>query len=152
MKKFLAFCIILCIITTTQAQQKDSAIVKQIYTEVLTNGECYGWLEELCKEVGHRLSGSPQADMAVRWAKETLEAQGFDKVWLQEVMVPRWVRGQKEYAEIIGVGQVDVLALGGSIATPDGGLQANIIEVSSFDELQAFGPEKIKGKIVFFNH
>lgn len=85
--------------------------------------------------------GSPQADMAVRWAKETLDDEGFDKVWLQEVMVPRWVRGQKEYAEIIGVGQVEVLALGNSIATPEDGIQAQVIEVHNFDELQKSVPK-----------
>ncbi|MBP9188211.1 MAG: M20/M25/M40 family metallo-hydrolase [Chitinophagales bacterium] len=134
------------------AQESDSTIIRNIYTEILYNGKCYEWLHDLCKDVGHRLSGSPQADMSVRWAKETLDDEGFDKVWLQEVMVPRWIRGQKEYAEIIGVGQVEVLALGNSIATPEDGIQAQVIEVHNFDELEKAGEENIKGKIVFFNH
>jgi Zn-dependent M28 family amino/carboxypeptidase len=81
-----------------------------------------------------------------------MKKAGFDKVWLQEVMVPHWVRGQKEYGEIIGVGQVDILALGGSVSTPPTGIVANIVEVSDFDELRKLGRENIEGKIVFYNH
>ena len=56
------------------------------------------------QDVGHRLSGSPQADMAVRWGEVVMREAGFDSVWLQPVMVQKWVRGQKECWEILGVG------------------------------------------------
>ncbi|HAE12848.1 MAG: M28 family peptidase [Chitinophagales bacterium] len=129
----------------------DSVAFRKIFNEVLTNGECYDWLHDLCKDVGHRLSGSPQADMAVRWGEAVMREAGFDSVWLQPVMVPKWVRGQKEYAEILGVGQVDVLALGGSIATPTDGITAQVVYAETFDDLEKLGREKIAGRIVFFN-
>ncbi|MBC8173838.1 MAG: M20/M25/M40 family metallo-hydrolase, partial [Chitinophagales bacterium] len=151
MKKLLIVSSMFCMSVSLSAQTNDSIIMRQIFDETMNNGEAYDWLYDLCKNVGHRLSGSPQADMAVRWAEATMKEAGFDKVWLQEVMVPHWVRGQKEYGEIMGVGQVEILALGGSIATPEEGIIERVIEVQSFDELKKIGKEKVKGKIVFFN-
>jgi carboxypeptidase Q len=151
MRKLLFVFLLSLVLIPASAQQRDSLKFRAIYDEVLMNGACYEWLRELCKDVGPRLSGSPQADMAVRWAKQTMEEAGFDSVWLQPVMVPKWVRGQKEYAEIIGVGQVDVLALGGSIATPSKGIEAEIVFANDFTELENMGREKVEGKIVFFN-
>jgi hypothetical protein len=83
-----------------------------------------------------------------------MEQQGFDRVFLQEVMVPHWVRGAKEVAYIQNGKQktnVPIAALGGSVATAAKGVQAQVIEVKSFPELRALGVEKVKGKIVFFN-
>ncbi|MBK8346069.1 MAG: hypothetical protein IPL12_23930 [Bacteroidetes bacterium] len=118
----------------------------------MLHGEAYDNLHDLCKNIGHRLAGSPQADMAVRWSYALMQEYDFDSVWLQEVMVPHWVRGAKEYGEIINHGQVNMLALGGSIATPIDGITEQVIEVSDFEELKALGAEKVKGKIVFYNH
>ncbi|MBC8046112.1 MAG: peptidase M28 family protein, partial [Fimbriimonadaceae bacterium] len=49
------------------SQANDSIAFRKIFDEVMLNGQAYDWLHDLCKDVGHRLSGSPQADMAVRW-------------------------------------------------------------------------------------
>jgi hypothetical protein len=80
---------------------------------------------------------------------------GLDKVWLQPVMVPKWVRGIPEFAYIeTSPGKtikVNICALGGSISTPPTGLKSKIIEVSGVDELEKLGAENIEGKIVFFN-
>jgi hypothetical protein len=80
---------------------------------------------------------------------------GLDKVWLQPVMVPKWVRGVPEFAYIeTSPGKtikVNICALGGSISTPPTGLKSKIIEVSGVDELEKLGAENIEGKIVFFN-
>ena len=101
------------------------------------------------------MSGSLGAERAVEWGKEELSKMGFDKVWLQDVMVPKWVRGPKEFALIEtqpGITfNVDVCALGGSVATPSVGIKSNVVEVKSFDELKILGKDKIDGKIVFFN-
>ena len=59
------------------------------------NGKAYNWLRELTGNIGGRLSGSPQAAKAVLWAKEKMIEAGADTVYLQEVWVPHWVRGQK---------------------------------------------------------
>lgn len=152
MKKIAAGLLGILFYIQSDAQTADSLMFRKIFDETMNHGQAYSWLHYLCKDIGHRLSGSPQAEMAVYWAQEEMKKAGFDKVWIQEVMVPHWVRGEKEYGEIVGVGQVDILALGGSIATPENGIVANVIEVNSFDELKKIGREKIKGNIVFFNH
>jgi Peptidase family M28 len=134
-------------------QSKDEQALKNIYKSALTNSKCYSWLDYLSNNIGSRLSGSANAEKAVLYTKEQLEKLGLDKVYLQEVMVPKWVRGEKETAYILDNNiktNVPICALGGSIATPKNGLTAAVIEVHSIEELKDFGDE-IKGKIVFFN-
>ena len=139
---------------TVFSQTKDEQTLKEIYRSALTNAKCYPWLDHLSNAIGSRLSGSIGAEKAIVYTKAELETLGLDKVYLQEVMVPKWVRGEKEIAYL----QFDnlkinfqICALGGSVATPKKGLQANIIEVQSLEELQALGSAKVKGKIIFFN-
>jgi hypothetical protein len=110
-------------------------------------------LDYLSNKIGARLSGSANAEKAVQYTKAQLETLGLDSVYLQEVMVPKWVRGEKEIAYIQDKKtkiNVPVCALGGSTATAKNGLTAEVIEVQSIKELEALG-NKIKGKIVFFN-
>ncbi len=136
------------------AQNADEKQLREVYTQSLTNGKSYEWLDHLSNKIGGRLSGSENAEKAVQYTKAELEALGLDKVWLQPVMVPKWVRGKAEEAFIINGEkkiEVPICALGGSVATKDGGLTADIIEVQGIKELEALGTEKIKGKIVFFN-
>lgn len=133
---------------------QDSLMLRKIYDEELVNGQCYGNLHYLCKHIGPRLSGSANAQKAVEWGKKLMESYGFDHVFLQEVMVPHWVRGAKEVGTIIdGKNKITVpiAALGMSVATPKEGITANIIEVRSLKELDTLGQKVIKGKIVFFN-
>ena len=135
--------------------QTDEKVISDIYTNSLTNGQSYKWLDYLSNNIGSRLSGSLGAEKAVAWTKEELETLGLDKVWLQPVMVPKWVRGVPEFAYIEtspgSTIKVNICALGGSISTPSTGLKAKIIEVSGVDELKKLGKDKIEGKIVFFN-
>lgn len=134
--------------------REDSVIIRKIYNETLTNGQGYEWLRYLCKQVGPRLSGSEGAKKAVVYTQQLMQKQGFDRVFLQDVKVPHWVRGKKEEA-YIHVGKqkisVPIAALGGSIATSAKGVEAEVIEVKSFQQLRELGKEKVKGKIVFFN-
>ena len=135
--------------------QSDEDVLKTIYKQSLTNGQSYQWLNHLSNQIGSRLSGSLGAEKAVAYTKEELDKLGLDKVWLQPVMVPRWVRGAKEYAFIETergkTNTVNICALGGSVATPGLGLKANIVEVKNFEELEALGKAEIEGKIVFYN-
>ena len=135
--------------------QTDEKVISDIYTNSLTNGQSYKWLDYLSNNIGSRLSGSLGAEKAVAWTKEELENLGLDKVWLQPVMVPKWVRGVPEFAYIEtspgSTIKVNICALGGSISTPSTGMKAKIIEVSGVDELEKLGKDKIEGKIVFFN-
>ncbi|QMU29796.1 M20/M25/M40 family metallo-hydrolase [Adhaeribacter radiodurans] len=132
----------------------DSVFIRKIFDEALTNSHSYKNLEYLSNSIGGRLSGSPEAEKAVQWSKKLMESYGFDKVYLQEVMVPHWVRGAKEKANIQSGKtkiEVPICALGGSVSTGTKPLTASIIEVKTLDELKNLGRSKVQGKIVFFN-
>ncbi len=137
------------------SQTKDEKQLKLIYDTALTEGKAYDWLNHLSNQIGGRLSGSVQAQQAVEYTKKELELLGLDRVWLQPVMVPKWVRGLPEFAYIESApgvtNNVPICALGGSVATPSLGIKANVIEVQGIEELKKIGKEKIEGKIVFFN-
>lgn len=153
MKTKLLIIIFACFFAFGYAQE-DEAVLKSIYSTSLTNGMSYHWLDYLANKIGGRLSGSKNAELAVNYTKAELEKLGLDKVWLQPVMVPKWERGEKEKAffEVNGfTKEVNICALGGSIATPKDGLSAQVIEVQGLDELATLGKENIEGKIVFFN-
>jgi len=120
---------------------------------VLKDGKSFEWLRDLTQNIGGRLSGSPEAAKAVVWGEKLMNTIGLDSVWLQPVMVPHWVRGEKEIAMYSANGiqkNVPICALGFSIATPKTGVLAEVIEVKSLEEAKALG-KKMKGKIVFFN-
>ncbi len=158
MKRTIITLTLVFAVSILQAQtsfKKDSTLIKSIYNTALLDGKSYDWLDHLSNEIGGRLSGSYNAEKAVKYTKEELEGLGLDKVWLQPVMVPKWTRGQKEYAYIeTGPGQTsttDICALGGSVPTPKLGIKAQLIEVTSLEELATLGREKIEGKIVFYN-
>ncbi|WDF65131.1 M20/M25/M40 family metallo-hydrolase [Flavobacterium sp. KACC 22763] len=139
---------------TSFAQTNDEKNIKLFYKKALTEAKCYTWLEYLSNDIGARLSGSKGAEQAVDYTKRQLESLGLDKVYLQEVMVPHWVRGEKETAYILDgkvKTTVPICALGGSVATPKTGLTAEIIEVQGIKELAELGADKVKGKIVFYN-
>ena len=136
-------------------QTQDKTVIKNIFDAGFTKSKAYSWLDYLSNEIGGRLSGSYEAELAVKWTKNELDKLNFDRVWLQPVMVPRWVRGPKEFALIEtepGITfDVPVVALGGSVATPSVGIKSNVVEVFSIQDLEKLGKEKIDGKIVFFN-
>ncbi|HBB48807.1 MAG TPA: peptidase M28 family protein [Flavobacteriaceae bacterium] len=138
-----------------QEQTADKQMLRSIYDTALTDGAAYDWLDYLSNEIGGRLSGSLEAEKAVQYTKEVMQEIGLDSVWLQPVMVPKWTRGVPEYSYIEtapGISSVvNVCALGGSVATPDGGLKAEVVEVKGIEELEALGRDAIQGKIVFYN-
>lgn len=137
------------------SQGNDQEQIKKLYDAALTQGKGYDWLNYLSNQIGGRLSGSVQAQQAVNYTKSQLDSLGLDKVWLQPVMVPKWVRGTPEFAYFETTPGVTtnmaICALGGSVATPPKGIKANIIEVGGIEELATLGKDKIQGKIVFFN-
>ncbi len=142
------------LLLNSQTDLEKLDFINNIYNEALSNGESYEWLEYLSNDIGHRLSGSVNAERAVKWGRDEL-IKISDKVWLQPVMVPKWVRGAPEYAHIESTPgktiPVPILALGGSISTPSIGIIANVVEVKNFNDLDKLGEEKVKGKIVFYN-
>lgn len=137
------------------AQSNDSIQIRKIYNAALTHGKSYDWLNHLSNQIGGRLSGSIQAEQAVEYTKAKLDELGLDQVWLQPVMVPKWVRGTPEFAyyetDPGATTNIPITALGGSVATPPKGLKAKVIEVQTIAELDELGAAQIAGKIVFFN-
>ncbi|WP_396591992.1 M20/M25/M40 family metallo-hydrolase [Allomuricauda sp. R78024] len=146
---------LLLVSTPFFSQTDDEKQIRAIYDQALTNGKAYDWLNHLSNQIGGRLSGSVQAQQAVDYTKAQLDSLGLDRVWLQPVMVPKWVRGTPEFAYIETkpglTTNVPICALGGSVATPDKGLKTNIIEIQGIEDLEKLGKDQIAGKIVFYN-
>ncbi len=136
----------------TSAQ--DSAVLHRISNEVLLRGQCYNNLRVLCKDIGHRLSGSPAAAKAVQWGKAALQTAGADSVWLQPVRVPVWVRGAESLKIDTGGGlkAVPMLSLGNSEGTGGTPLNGTVVLVNNFDELAKLTDAEVRGKILFFNY
>lgn len=131
-------------------------MIRSIFDEALERGESYEMLRFLTKNIGGRLAGSPQAAAAVEWTRQKMMSYGFDTVYLQPVMVPHWVRGDREVGRIVNskkIGSMDikVVSLGNAVGTGPGGTVAELVEVQDFQELAALGEEGVRGKIVFFN-
>ena len=141
-------------VAAAKTDPADSLALRKIFDEALLRGESYDNLRYLTGTIGPRLSGSPQAQLAVEWGKATMEKAGFDRVYLQEVMVPHWVRGSKERGEIVGNKdkgvRVPVCALGGSVGT-GGKLKAGVVEVHSLEEVKNLPEAAVKGKFIFYN-
>lgn len=126
------------------------SIVNKIINYGLQEGKAYEMLEELTS-IGPRLSGSIESWKAIKSAEKKMLTLGFENVHIQPVTVPHWIRGQVEEAYIVnGKEKLSICALGGSIATSDGGIIAEVIEVRSIEELQQ-KKEQAKGKIIFWN-
>ena len=108
-------------------------------------------LAELTERFGARLSGSASLERAIDWMLERMRSDGLQNVRGEPVMVPVWVRGT-ESAQLVSprAENLPMLGLGGSIATPRGGITADVLVVRSFSELTA-NAERAKGKIVLFD-
>ena len=135
--------------------EKTYGTIAGRFTETaLSDYSGYRMLRELC-EMGPRLSGSENSLKAIFWVWNKMKEFRFDRVWLQPVIVPHWVRGDSEEAEIISGNhagkQIRIGALGGSVPTPPKGIAARVLEVRSFAELRERRDEA-PGKIIFFNH
>lgn len=156
MKKLFLLLFLFSSLSSSFAQFKnDSVLIRKIYDEALSRPYAYRWLEHLCKNIGGRLAGSPQAAAAVEFTRQIMDSLQLDRVYLQEVMVPHWVRGEKETGRILsktkGTMDVRVCALGNSVGTGEAGISAEVVEVKNFEELEKLGRAKIENKIVFFN-
>ena len=125
--------------------------VDRLLKEAQADHFAWNRLAELTDTYGNRLSGSDNLTRAIAWAVETMKKDGLDNVRTEKVMVPRWVRGS-ESAEIVSPSRhpMAMLGLGGSVATPASGIEADVIVVRSYDELNQRAAE-VKGKIVLYN-
>ena len=112
---------------------EDKRMIRQLHELSVTKGKAYDWLEFLCKDIGHRLSGSPQLAAATNYTYYLMKELGFDSVWLQSCKVPHWERGPKEIVRVTGSveGQFDLstLALGNTWGTGPNGVSGEVIAV-----------------------
>ncbi|HET9012899.1 MAG TPA: M20/M25/M40 family metallo-hydrolase, partial [Gemmatimonadaceae bacterium] len=108
-------------------------------------------IAELTDTFGHRLSGSEPLERAIDWMLDRMRTEGLENVRGEPVMEPHWVRGE-ESAELLAPRRkkLAMLGLGGSTATPAGGITAPVLVVTSFDDLRARAAEA-RGKIVLFD-
>ena len=158
--RVLAAAGLLAILTVSSAAQSSSApawlapyrdpVARLIKA---STADDFGWqrLAEMTDTFGPRLSGSENLARAIRWAAEEMKKDGLENVRTERVMVPNWVRGH-ERAEIVHPHQspLEILGLGGTVATPPGGVEGDILVVTSFDELRSRGGDA-RGRIVLFN-
>ncbi len=139
--------------TENNAFSKDSATIRAIANNVMTDVNMYENLRYLCKKIGHRLSGSTNAEKAVMATKKMLIDAGADTVYLQPCMVTHWVRGEKEIGYAVLNNKkipLQITSLGNSEGTKGKLIGAEIVEVKTMEELVKLG-KSVKGKIVFFN-
>ena len=140
------------------AAQQASAIAAQYRAQAdslirAATADSAAWLRiaEMVDRFGPRFSGTPALEQAIDWTVEQMRADGLENVHTEPVMVPRWVRGE-ESAELVAPRAValHMLGLGGSVGTPAGGIEAEVLVVGSFGELQARAAEA-RGRIVLFD-
>lgn len=156
-KQTITFTLFIFIVTVIFPQQSfcqnDSVMLKRFFDEALVKGQSYENLRYLCKNIGSRLSGSDNASEAITWTEDLMKSYKLDSVWLQPVYIPKWVRGAKESAKIIsssGKIEVHVTALGNSVGTGKKGIQGNVVEFGSLEDMKNHGNE-VAGKIVFLD-
>ncbi|WP_343662226.1 M28 family peptidase [Chryseobacterium mucoviscidosis] len=155
MKKIFGTTLTLLGLAVFGQAKEDSIQFAKISTEILNKGKAYNELRELTKNIGHRLSGSASYEKAVTWAEQKLRDAGADKVWLQEVMVPVWVRGKESLHIKTSNGKwksLKMFSLGNSEGTGGKDVSGEIIMVRSMEEYDKLSPEQVKDKIVFFNY
>ena len=164
MKKLFSTITLSCALVTAFAQSDDSVFIRRIADQILLHGKAYDDLRVLTKQIGGRLAGSPGMVKAEQWGLQTMKGAGPDNAWLQECMVPHWIRGGKDVAtarydasssgaakSMAKVKDLYILALGNSVGTGPNGVTANVIEVKDFDDLES-KKDQIKDKIVFYSY
>jgi len=157
MSRILVFVLMLAIATPLFASSTGSdhepvpLVMERVLATAMTDSSAYALLEELCDVAGHRLSGSPNYELAIEWALERMNDAELDNVHREPVMVPHWVRGD-ESAWLLEPhrSRLTMIGLGGSVGTPPGGIEAEVLAVSDFDELEARADEAA-GRIVLFD-
>ena len=133
--------------------EKYKPAADKLIDAALADNEGYKRLEYLCYRIGNRLSGSESLQRAIAWSVEQMKAVGLTNVRVIPTKVPHWVRGPESARMVAPLDKpLHMLGLGMSIGTPPGGITADVVAVSTFDELAALGADKVKGKIVVYNY
>jgi hypothetical protein len=118
----------------------------------LADTDGYNRLAYLCYRIGNRLSGSPGLEKAIAWSAAQMKTVGLSNVRVIPTKVPHWVRGTESARMLTPLDKpLHMLGLGMSIGTPPGGITADVVAVSNFEDLTKLGKEKVQGKIVLYN-
>jgi len=150
--KILLICALAGLVSAQEHRPVRERALDMLHEALGTRG-AYATLSRLVKAAPKRLSGSQGGADAVEWAQREMKAIGLENVRGEEVTVPRWVRGTT--CEVVAVAggkefPLAACALGGSVGTPENGIEARVVEVKSFGQLRAL-KDTPKGRIVFFN-
>jgi carboxypeptidase Q len=145
----------LCIASSSGSAQPVANQYRDVASRIIARAtkDSAAWnrLAVLTETFGNRFSGSVSLERAIDWVLAEMRRDGLDGVRGEPVMVPRWVRGA-ESVELMSPrrARLPMLGLGGSIATPAQGITADVMVVTSYDDLRARASEA-RGKIVLFN-
>lgn len=138
--------------TTSPLAEQYRESTGRLIDAALADQEGMDKLTYLCDRIGNRLSGSTALERAVTWAAAQMKADGLSNVVTPSVRVPHWVRGNESAALTEPVARpLTILGLGGSIGTPKRGITAEVVPVSSFEDLEKRGRAAVQGRIVLFN-
>ncbi|MFT5304350.1 MAG: carboxypeptidase Q [Mariniblastus sp.] len=146
-----------CVGQTSAANEALVADYQATAQKIIAAGrkgnDSYLKLQELCDDIGNRLSGSPSLDQAIEWAQKSMKADGHENVRSEAVTIRKWVRGN-ESCELVKprAMKIDMLGLGWSVGTPADGITAEVIVVDNKKELDSLSDNQVKGKIVVFNY
>ncbi len=133
--------------------ERYRATARKLIQAALADTEGYDRLEYLCYRIGNRLSGSASLEKAIAWSVEQMKAVGLSNVRVIPTKVPHWVRGAESGRILAPLDRpLHMLGLGMSVGTPPGGITAEAVAVSNFDDLAKLGRDKIQGKIVVYNY
>ena len=137
--------------SATPIADRYRADARRIVDAALAGNDAWRKMEELCDDIGPRLSGSPQLEKAIRWAADAMKRDGQENVRIEKVTVPHWVRGKESCTMLTPRShEIAMLGLGGSVGTPPEGITAPVIVIHDDEELEARAAE-VRGKIVLFN-
>ena len=126
-------------------------VANRLIDAATANHDAYARVTELVERFGPRISGSVALERAIDWMLVEMERDGLENPRGDPVLVPHWVRGEESLEMILPwPRRLPMLGLGGSIATPPGGIRAEVLVVGSFDELEARANEAA-GRIVLFD-
>ena len=162
MNKLFISLIICCLViplSSTEASETPELfstaqlqVAAKLRDRALKNNRAWSIVESLTTEVGPRMGGSKGDSIAVLWAENKFKELGFDKIRKEPVTFPTWIRG-KETAQILSPypHNLVITALGNSISTPEDGLEGEIVQFNSIDDLREADPSKVMGKIVFIS-
>src|SRR3954453_4258184 len=158
---YVALAVILGGVLTVVSRPADaqSASLNDAYRDTAArltqaaSADTFAWqrLAGLSDTYGNRISGAGNLTRAIAWSADAMRKDGLDNVHTEKVMVPKWVRGA-EHGEIVDPPRhpLELVGLGGTVPTPAGGLEAEVLVVASFDELRGRAAEA-KGRIVLYN-